>query len=225
MGGIRWQRWAPASGIAYVVLSVVGTLLALALDDEFSNTDSDEEIVAFFADSGNRAVELASGALYALGVLFFLWVRERASRSAAGGRVRAEGPFFLAFGAGVASGALLMAAISVFSAIPAAVGETDRFVLDPNLARLVENAAFLLFVGSSMVASVLVAATSVLALRTAVLPRWLGWVGLVLALVLLVAVFFFPIFALWAWAVLVSVYLIVRAPITHPAEQGVSTPR
>jgi hypothetical protein len=37
-----------------------------------------------------------------------------------------------------------------------------------------------------MAAAVLIAATGLLALRTRVLPRWLGWVSLVLALWLLI---------------------------------------
>lgn len=224
MGGIRWERWVPAAGIAYVILSLVGTFLVLSLGDEFSPTDSDEEILAFYADSGNRTLEFVSVALYAFAVLFFLWFV-----STLRDRLRTVEPepkslSALAFGAGVASAALLMAGISVHSAIPAAVEETDRFVLDPNTARLLEYVAFLLFVGSTMVASVLVAATSVLALRTAVLPRWLGWIGLVVALILLVAVFFFPIVALWAWAVVVSVVLMRRPPVAHLGERSVPTP-
>lgn len=224
MGGIRWQRWAPASGIAYVVLSLVGTFLVPLASDEFSNTDPDEEILSFFADSGNRALEFVSVALIAFAVLFFLWFVSTLRDRLRAVEPEPKGLSALAFGAGVASAALLMAALSVFGAIPAAVDETDRFVLDPNLARVIENVSFLLFVGSTMVASVLVAATSVLALRTAVLPRWLGWVGMAVALALLVAVFFVPIFALWAWVVVVSVVLIARPPMIHPAEQSVPPP-
>ena len=38
--------------------------------------------------------------------------------------------------------------------------------------------------------------------------------------VLLVAFFFFPIMVLWAWILLVSVVVIVRAPSSQPKEPG-----
>ncbi len=92
-----------------------------------------------------------------------------------------------------------------------AIEDYDRFVVDPDIARLFNTASYLLVVASTMVASVLVAATSVLALRTAVLPRWLGWVGVVVAIALLAAVFFIPVFLLWAWVLVVAVVLTVRS--------------
>ena len=42
------------------------------------------------------------------------------------------------------------------------------------------------YIGVELFAAVLVGATGLVALRTAVLPRWLAWVSLLLALVLLI---------------------------------------
>ncbi len=59
-----------------------------------------------------------------------------------------------------------------------------------------------------------------LVLRTAVLPRWLGWVGIVVAIALLVAVLFIPIFLLWAWVLVVGVILTARPANGHPRESS-----
>ena len=62
----------------------------------------------------------------------------------------------------------------------------DEFRVDPDTVRTITIAGFGFFLTAFMVAGVLVAATSVLALRTAVLPRWLAWAGFVVALALLI---------------------------------------
>jgi len=50
-------------------------------------------------------------------------------------------------------------------------------------------------------------ATSALALRTAVLPRWFGWPGLLVGLILLFAVVFLPAFVYAGWIVLAAALL------------------
>jgi len=206
------------SGIAYVVLF----LIAFFITGEGAG-DSDEEILSYYADSGNRATEITGFFLLAVAALFFLWFVTILRNRLRSVESEPKSLSALAFGAGIVSAALLMAANALFISISGTVEFTDEFQLDPDLARLVGSIGYLLWVSSTMVAGVLVAATSVLALRTAVLPRWLGWVGLVAALALLVAIFFFPIFVLWAWVLIVSVFLILRTQTGYPERPAVSS--
>ena len=212
---LRGERWAPASGIVSVLLFLVAFIVAPG-----DLGDTDEEILAYYADSGNRAGEIAAFFLITVGVLCFLLFLSTLRNRLRSVEPEPKSLSALAFGAGVTSAALLIGAISLLVGTSAAVGETSEFVVDPNLARFAKNAGYLLFVASIMVMSLPVAATSVLALRTPVLPKWLGWLGLFVALVLLFAVFFFPLFVLWAWVLVVSVLLIVHTPTNHPQERG-----
>ena len=215
MGQIRWERWAPVSGIVYVVLFVAGFIVG---GDEIG--DSDAEIVAYYGDGGTRAGEIAAFFLVVVAALFFLWFASTLRDRLRSVEAEPKSLSSLAFGAGVASAALFVAALAVFQAVSFTIEFRDEFQLDPNLARLLETAGILLFTGAVMFASVLVTATSVLAIRTAVLPKWLGWLGLLVAVALLLAIFFFPFFVLLAWVLVVSVVLIVRAPSSQPKEQG-----
>lgn len=213
MGG-RWQRWAPVSGVLFAALSAVALGIA---SQEIG--DSSAKVVAFYEDAGNRAREIAAFFLVVVAVLFFLWflsvLRERL-RSV---EKESQSLSSLAFGGGVAHAALLVASVGVFVAHSFTVEIRDEFQVDANAAWLLEGAGIILFAGALMVASVLVAATSVLAIKTAVLPTWVGWVGAVVAVVLLAGIVFFPIFVLLAWVLLVSVVLIVRAPSQQLTEQ------
>ncbi|MGH3133688.1 MAG: hypothetical protein ACRDNY_08120 [Gaiellaceae bacterium] len=220
MGGIRWERWAPASGIVYVLLFVVGLMVAPK-----SIGETDEEILAYYADSGNRAREISSFFIGIVAVLFFLFFLRTLHRRLRSVESEPKSLPALAFGAGVTSAALLVGAVALWTGTSFTIEDTSEFVVDPSLARYVDTTGYLLFTASVMVTSLLVGATSLLAVRTAVLPTWLGWVGLPVAVILLFAFFFFPLLVFWLWVLAVSVIFIARPPVTHAAEAGISKGR
>ena len=82
-------------------------------------------------------------------------------------------------------------------------------------ARFVPELGYpLLLIGGMFAAIAMIDATSVLIMRTGVLPRWIGWFGFVAAAVLLFGFLFVPIVALVLWVFLVSVALL-RAPASE----------
>lgn len=198
-----WQRWSPLAGVAFVVLWLV------ALGVGGGPGDTPEEVSSYYADSGNRAREFFSFFLLVAAVLAFLWFLG-ALRAIL---VRVEGDparwTALAFGAGVASAALMLGAAAVFVASAGAAGNDD-FRLDPHASNLLSNAGYALLVCSVMTAGLVVLATSIVALRTPVLPRWAALAGFVVAPALLFAIFFFPLFVWLAWVLLVSVLVLLR---------------
>lgn len=210
MGNLDWRRWAPLSGIVYVILFVI----AFAVSGDAGDTD--EELLSFYADGGNRAGEIAGFFLISVGALFFLGFVNALRNRLRTVETEPRSLSALAFGSGVASTALLMAAAGLFVAASGTIEGSDEFVLDPNMARIFETGGYMVFVGSTMVASVLVLATSLLALKTAVLPTWVGWIGLVVAVILLFAFAFFPIFVLWLWILVVSGVMVARPGTIQP---------
>jgi hypothetical protein len=77
-------------------------------------------------------------------------------------------------------------------------------------------------VAALFVSSVIVWATSAVALRTRVLPRWYALAGIVVGVVQLFGLFVFPFIAWWLWIVLTSVLLVARrgfatATVPQPA--------
>jgi Domain of unknown function (DUF4386) len=201
-----WQLWAAVAGIAFVVLSIVS--LAVAGDD---TGDTDQAILSYYADDTNRHQAIASLFVFLAGMLAFLfflaglWARLRRAE----GEPRGWSAAALASGAAFA--ALQTAAIATWASIPLTIEDSEEFVLDPNTERLVSTLGYALFFTGLTLTAVLVAATSALALRTGVLPRWLGWVGVVVAVAMLASFTFIPAFVLLAWVLVVSIVMLARA--------------
>jgi magnesium-transporting ATPase (P-type) len=202
--GFRWERWSALAGVLFVALFAI----ALALS---GNTGGNpDEVTKWYADDGNQTKQFVAWFLYigsAIAFLSFLGtLRDMLVRAEGGpGTLSA-----LVFGPGVAFTALYVAAVSLFAA-PAALANDSDFKLDPNTAEVFSNAGYLTLVSGVMIASIVVMATSTAALRTGILPAWLGWIGLVVAVIMLFAVFFFPILGFMAWVLAVSLLMIVTA--------------
>ena len=106
----------------------------------------------------------------------------------------------VAWAGGLAAAMLVLVGNSV-SRATAFIAMSDEFVLDPNSRRLVDQAGFLIIVSGALAAILLVAATSLAALRYGLLPRWLGWAGFPAAALLAVPFLGFLVFAAWVLAV------------------------
>jgi len=198
-----WQRWGALSGALSVILFVI--FMFVIGDDP---ADNNSAIAAFYEKHSHQTSALVGLFLFIACLLvllvFFAYLR--------GVLIEVEGPggslTALAFASGVATVVLLLVAGALFSG-PAitANDEGSKFVLDPNTWRLVNDTGYVVWVAGVMMAIPLVVATSVIALRAAVLPRWFAWVGLVVALTLVVAFMFIPVFILFGWVLVASVLL------------------
>jgi hypothetical protein len=204
---ISWERLAALAGLAFVVLYVVAFSLGIEVGD------SDQKILAYYANSGHRTKEivaffLISGAALAL-VVFATALRSLIARAEQDTAMLAA----LAWAGGIACAALVLAGNAV-SRATAYTALDKKFRLDPNTRRLFEDTGFLLFASAALAAILLVAAVSLAALRYGVLPRWLGWAGFPAAALLTLGIVFvgFLVFALWMLTV--SAALALRRPAT-----------
>ena len=197
----RFARWAPLSGVVFAALWVVAILL-------FGDGpgDTDQEIASFYDSDDNRDDQSLAWALVALATLFFLWFLAEL-------RVRllaAEGQparlTALAFGSGLVSAVLFLLSMTVWAATSFAHDEAE-FSADPGTVRLLDSTGYVLWASAGSMSIPLVVAVSLIALRTRVFPVWLGWVGLVLALALIIAFAFIPVLALFAWVALLGILM------------------
>jgi hypothetical protein len=211
-----WDRFGPLAGVAAVALWILGFVLFLATEVEGAETAA--EILAGYEEDENQI--LLAAWVFGLGGVLFLWflgtrrLRLLAAEGASG-RLTA-----VAFGAGIATAVFLIS-------LPlgdAAAALTDD--LEPAAAQALNEVGTAFFIGAELSAVALTVATGLVILRTGVLPRWLGWVSLVLGLWLLIA----PIgwlgliagFPLWVLAL--SFLLWQRGETVEPQRAGAAGP-
>jgi hypothetical protein len=143
-------------------------------------------------------------------LLFFIWflsvLRGRLARAEGG----AGGLTTAAVGAGLVSTAMWMVSIALFSAPAAAREDTSKFHLDPNTYRIINDMGYEVFFSATTIALVTVLATSLLGLRAKVVPRWLAWLGLLVAATMLVSFIFLPFLIFLGWLLVVSIVFLMR---------------
>jgi hypothetical protein len=200
MGSVN--RWAPLSGIVAVAMIVVSIALIGTPDADAPGS----EWTAFFEDSGNRSQMMISGLLMALSApvfLVFFWaVSERmGSAELNGSRLSTLG---------LASGALFAVAVAIGGTLLGQVAGSFEFgdapLPSPDLMIHLESLSIgVVIVGGGFFASLSVATTSIVALQSGALPGWLGWFGVVVAIVVLFSFMFIPMAAFLIWTVIVSI--------------------
>jgi hypothetical protein len=201
----RRDFWTPAAGILAALTFVFG--LAAAANSPDSD-DSDAQILSWYADHGHRIGVIIGAFILAFCGLFLLWF-------ASGLRQRlrlAEGPegrlANVALGGGVLLVALLWVGAAALAAVPAGQSIGGTPLTNADVARFFPSLGFgsiLIFAMFGAIA--LIDATSVVIMRTGVLPRWLAWLGFVCGVVLLFGAVFLPVIALPVWLIASSIVL------------------
>jgi hypothetical protein len=197
----RWERYGPLSGGVAVALWVLGFII-------FSTTgvdgaDSAAEVRDSYAD--DEGAIFVAGPLFILGGAAFVWFLGslRTRLRAAEGEPAALTA--IAYATGIVTATFLSAL--PLGDVAGAVADDDE--LEPAAAQALSELGTGAFVGAEFMAIGFLLAVALVVLRTTALPRWLAWVSLVLALLLLIVpigwlglIFGFPL-----WVLLVSVLL------------------
>ncbi len=209
MAESRWERLAPLSGVAFFVLIVASVALSsIGTPSDFPGDP--DEIVEYYEDQASTVIAgVWLGLLASVALLWFAGALRARLRVAEGGEGRVSA---IAFGGGVAAATVEAVADAVNLA--AALRADEEGTIDAGAATaLYDFESSIVGVALPMAFIVLVGATAVVALRTGVLPRWLGIASILLAVALLVL----PI--AWAvtgvavlWILVVSVLLYMTGP-------------
>ncbi|HYJ67485.1 MAG TPA: hypothetical protein VEX15_07455 [Nocardioidaceae bacterium] len=206
----------PARSVARATGAIAAVLLAVALFMTVASVDvphepSDQELLTWWQDSGNRTSGVISGmwALLAACMVAVVMGHLRTLSAAA------KAPRWLAFAGSMA--AAVTAVWLVTGAARAAIGHLVD-VMDeplPGVDVLRAATAFnytLLGLSGIAVLGLFILAVSVVVLRTAALGRWVGYVGLGSAVVMIAAVvaqygaYTTPLGILWALCLAVAIW-------------------
>ena len=217
-----WDRWGPLAGILSVAFMLAAFLVA---SNTPSSDDSDAKIATYFDKHSHQVSQIVGVFLFLAGILlllaFFSALRSRlVAAEGEPGRLAA-----LALGAGVANAVFWMTAIALFVGPGLTANDSSKFRLDPNTYRLLNDTGYVFFVAAVAAGALVVWATSAVALRSGLLPRWFGWVGVAVGVLNLVGFFFIPTFIYWLWIIVTAALLVWRRREPTPTAGPAGPPR
>ncbi len=198
-------RLGGISGILFVILFVPSYL---SPPDAPVPTSAPQDVIDYFSSRQN-GILFINGVLLIFAAFFFLWflgVLHSTLREAEG-----EGLGFssVLLAGGVMFIALMLAGAAVEIIYPASLARFENFQQDAQLGFLSLALSGWIYRFAFVGMAALIAAASVVLLRTGVLPRWLAWAGFVAALVALLR-FLGPLGGWLAllWVIVVSVLML-----------------
>lgn len=171
----RWERLGAYSGVALVILAVVG----FALGGELPRGDSTTAARDYVAEHRNSL--LVAAYVLSLAGVMILWFAA-ALRSYLR-RLEGQDSTFeeLVFGSGVAGGSLIFAGSGVIGAL----AWRSSGVVEPAVARALLDIGAVAYHAADYPLAVFMLAVGIASLRSGAFARWLGWASIISALFVL----------------------------------------
>ncbi|MGH2962780.1 MAG: hypothetical protein ACRDL3_11405 [Solirubrobacterales bacterium] len=197
------RNWlGPATGLAFFVLAIVA--FAISGEPPDPTDDSAAEIVEFYVD--NESSQVVSAGLVAIGATLFVFFGgylRRLLRDAEGeggflSAVAFAGTIVFAVGVAIDSTLTFSLAMTADDIEPGAVQALSALWNNDFVPFAVGIQIFMLALGISVV-------------RHGALPRWIGWVAIVLALIAITPIGFVAFLATGLLVAIISVILMIRA--------------
>jgi hypothetical protein len=213
------KNLAPLTGVLFVALVLVA-FFALGGNTP-DGKDSAHKVVSFYSDNHNK--ETAAAIVLALAgvpLLYFSALIRDKGRAAVQGRSALPG---FAFAGGVVAAAGFMTAATLHFAL---ADYADN--IQPAAAQAINAIDNDFFAPFAFGLLTLVLATSLMTVRSGLLPKWLGWVGIVLFVIAFTPAGFIAFGLGGIWVIVVSILFYVRGEGTAaggpPAQPAVSSP-
>jgi hypothetical protein len=207
------EQWGGLGAVAYVVLFVGGAILSSSGQPDSSGSPA--KVIAYYKDSGHRDKVAIGWLIILLGVFFFLWflgaLRQFLRRIDDQGMLPA-----VATVGGAVYASLALSAASLDVAIKTLSEDTFRHQVYPGLITLADDGAWVMHAAGGVGAGALIGASTLAAMRAALLPRWAGIVGVAIGILAIFSIFGIPQILIAIW-LLVAGFLLFRAnprPVT-----------
>jgi hypothetical protein len=194
--------------VAYVVLFVAGVIVTDSGAPDFDAPPA--EVISFYGDSGNRDQIALGWGLILLGVFGFLWflgaLRQFMRRIDADGLLTT-----MATVGGAVYASVTLAAAGMQAGILTMSDDTFRDQVFPALIHAARDATYVMHSSGGVGAAALIVAASLAASRARLVPGWAGTVGVVIGVLALGSIFFFPQLLIALWLLVASVLLFQAA--------------
>jgi len=206
-------RWAALGGVLYVVLFVIGTILLFS--GAPSGDSAPAKVIKWYSDSGHRDRINVAWILLGLSILFLLWFIGALRRAVSD--VDGEGILtgVVSLGGGVYA-ALTLASVALSDGIRTMSDDTYQHRVFPELIHAADDVTWVMHASGAAALGVMIIAASLAFMWGAVWPKWAGWLGVVVGILALASIAFFPQFLFLLWILVVSVWMFRRRASVRP---------
>ena len=225
MAGRGLRLWTSLSGLVFVVLAVIGSILLF----DGPSGSSPAKMTAYYDSSSHRTHFNIGWLLTGIGLFSLLWFvaalreRVRAAEQAAPD----EGTFLstMVLAGGTVYISVAMAGIAIAAGIKTMSDDTYHHIVYSGVIHAAGDAAYILIVTAGAAMAALIIAASIAVRRFEILPRWVSWFGYVAAVAAFFSLFFFTmlVWLLWIAVASVTLFLRVRLETAAPRSAAVST--
>ena len=205
------RAWSSLGGLAFTVLAVVGAVL---LYDGPSDS-SPAKMTAWYSSAGHRDHINLGWVLTGLALLCLMWfvaaVRERVAIAE---RADMPGASFLATLVTI-GGTVFVAAgicqIGIADGIKTMSDDTYHHQVYSGLIHAAGDASYIILAGSGVAMASMIFAIALAIFSFGLLPRWVGWFGVVAGVAAIFSLFFFTMLVWLLWVAVASVSLFLSA--------------
>src|SRR3954471_1929772 len=190
------ERWSLLGGAAYVVLFIAGTWLSFSGQPDTSKNP--DKIRSYWSDSGHRDKLYWGWIMVGVGVFLLIWfvaaLRQRLRNADNSGFLMSV----VSIGGALYATTTLIA-FSLETAIKTMSDDTFQHTVYPELIHAADDAGWVIHAGGSVGIASLIIAASVAARRMGTVSNWLAIVSIVVGVLTLGAIAFFPAFLIALW--------------------------
>ena len=212
------RLWSSLSGLVFVVLAVVGSLLIF----DGPSDSSPAKMTAYYQSSSHRDHINIGWILLGLGLFALIWfvaaLRERIRLSEQA--TPEEGTFLstLVLVGGTVYIAVAMAGIALADGVKTMSDDTYQHQVYSGVIHAANDATYIMVVTGGAAMAALIFATAIAVRRYAILPRWVSWFGFVAGVAAIASVIFFTmlLWLLWVAVASVALFLAARSEVAAP---------
>jgi len=211
--GTGFPRWAALSGAVYVLLFVIGTITL------FSGTKGGDDppatVIKYYSDSGHRDKINVGWIIVSLSIFFLLWFIAALRRTVSTGDRDGILTTIVTIGGSIYA-ALALVAVALEAGIKTMSDDTYRHQVFPELIHAADDAGWVIHAGGAAGLAAMIIAASYAFMARGTWPKWAGWVGIVVGILSLGAIAFFPDFLFLLWILAVSLLMFIRPARYEP---------
>lgn len=207
----RLRAWSSLGGVAFTVLAVIGAVFLY----DGPQDSSPAKMAAWYSSSGNRTHINIGWVLTGLAFLCLIWfvagVRERVAVAEQSGVPGASFLSTLVLIGGTVFIAAGVCQIGIAAGIKTMSDDTYHHQVYSGLIHAAGDASYIILAGSGVAMASMIFALALAIFAFGLLPRWVGWFGVVAGVAAIFSLFFFTMLVWLLWIAVASVMLFLRS--------------